>query len=93
MIVDSPIKVKHPHVDDSQTVRIVDYLIESLRIPEGDHLVTFFGSGTEASNREAMMTWIHGLDHEYDADEAEYRLARLVLHTQLAALNDLEGTS
>jgi len=93
MMVDTIMNAKCSHTDVSQAVRIVDYLIESLRIPEGDHLVTFFGSGTEASNREAMMTWICGLSHEYDADEAEYRLARLVLHTQLAALNDMEGAS
>ena len=72
-----------PARNELQTARIVDYLITTLGIPEGDQLVSFFGVGTEPSNREAMMTWISALSHEYDADETEYRLARLVLHAHL----------
>jgi len=93
MMAESMVDVIYPQSDASQTERIVDYLIEALRIPHGDHLVAFFGSGTEQSNREAMITWVRGLGHEYEADEAEYRLARLVLHSQLAASNDMEGAS
>jgi len=76
---------------NSQADRIVDYLIRTLRIPEDDQLVNFFGSGAELSNREAMMTWIHSLSHEYDADEAEHRLAKLVLHAQLETFEISDG--
>jgi len=77
----------------SQTERIVDYLIKTLRIPEGNHLVDCFGAGNERSNRDAMRTWVLGLSHEYNADEAEYRLARLVLHAQLESPEEAGGTA
>ena len=89
-MADTIMNTKYSQTDSSQTERIVDYLIIFLRIPEGNQLVSFFGTGTEPTNREAMMTWVRGLSHEFVPDEAEYRLTRLVLHTQMAALNDME---
>ena len=56
---------------------IVSYLMQLLRIPDGDHLVLIFGSGNERNNREALMTWVEKHLDEIDPDETEQRLSKL----------------
>ncbi|MFQ5518570.1 MAG: hypothetical protein ACE5E3_01075 [Mariprofundus sp.] len=56
---------------------IVSYLMQTLRIPDGDHLVLIFGSGRERNNRQALMHWVEQHLDEFDPDETELRLRRL----------------
>jgi len=76
---DCRIQVK-PNIypDEIQAARIADHVIFLLRIPEGNDLVPYFGTGLEASNREALITWVNNLYPDIDTDEAEDRLEQLV---------------
>jgi len=56
---------------------IVSYLMQALRIPDGDHLVLVFGTGRERNNRQALMYWVAQHLDEIDPDEAESRLKKL----------------
>lgn len=56
---------------------IVSYLMQALRIPDGDHLVLIFGTGHERNNRQALMTWVEKHLDEIDPDETEQRLRKL----------------
>ena len=76
-----------------QIVRIVDYLITILRIPEGNHLVMFFGSGNERSNREAINNWVTSILHEFDSDEAEMRLEKLARRAKLRVISRMDDVS
>jgi len=62
----------------TQTEKIADHLIFLLRIPDGNELVPYFGTGFEASNREALITWVDNMYPDIDTDEAEGRLEQLV---------------
>jgi len=56
---------------------IVSYLMQALRIPDGDHLVLIFGTGQERNNRQALMHWVEQHLDDIDPDEAEHRLRAL----------------
>lgn len=56
---------------------IVAYLMQSLRIPEDKHLVTYFGNGRERDNREALTNWVEKHLNEINPDEARQRLKQL----------------
>jgi 16S rRNA U1498 N3-methylase RsmE len=56
---------------------IVSYLMQVLRIPDGNHLVLFFGSGQERDNRQALMSWVEIHIDEFDPSETEKRLRSL----------------
>lgn len=56
---------------------IVSYLMQALRIPDGDHLVLTFGTGHERNNRQALMYWVEQHLDEIDPDETELRLRKL----------------
>jgi len=68
------------YTDETQTERIADYLIFLLRIPDGHELVPYFSTGFEASNKEALITWINNMCADIDPDEAENRLELLVMN-------------
>lgn len=73
-----------------QIARIVSNLMIVLRIPDGNHLVMFFGSGHERSNREALITWVSSILHEFDSDEAEARLEKLARRARLKVISQLD---
>lgn len=62
------------HSEQRQLRLIVSYLMQVLRIPDGDHLVLTFGSGNERNNRQALMYWVAQHLDEIDPDETEIRL-------------------
>jgi len=71
----------HGCVGDSRSEQqlrlIVSYLMQALRIPDGDHLVLTFGTGRERNNRQALMYWVAQHLDEIDPDETEERLKKL----------------
>jgi len=56
---------------------IVSYLMQVLRIQDGDHLVLIFGTGHERDNHQALMYRVEQHLDEFDPDEAELRLKLL----------------
>ena len=62
---------------EQQLRMIVSYLMQALRIPDGDHLVLTFGTGRERNNRQALMYWVAQHLDEIDPDETEERLKKL----------------
>jgi len=61
----------------NQIQLIASYLMQALHIPDGDHLVRFFGTGHENSNGEALVHWIETHLDEINLDDAEKRLKHL----------------
>ena len=78
------------HSQKRQARRIADYLMTVLRIPDGTHLVLFFGTGLERNNREAIATWIEATLAERDADATEARLAELARDARLKIVEQME---
>jgi len=56
---------------------IANYLMQVLHIPDGKHVILFFGTGEEKDNRQALVTWVEKHIDEVDPDEAEQRLKLL----------------
>ena len=78
------------HSRKRQVRRIADYLMTVLRIPDGTHLVLFFGTGLERDNREAIATWIEATLAERDADATEARLAELAQDAKRKIVEQME---
>ncbi|MDQ6991836.1 MAG: hypothetical protein Q9M31_00035 [Mariprofundus sp.] len=56
---------------------IVTRLMDLLAIPDGNNLIPYFGDGHEASNREAMTTWVMHMAPDLQLDEVTSRLTTL----------------
>lgn len=61
----------------TNAVHIASLLMQALSIPEGRSLVSVFGCGSEASNLEAITTWVESHMNEIDAEETILRLASM----------------
>jgi len=75
------------HKQRRQIAKLVDHLITILRIPDGSHLVPFFGNGYERDNRQALASWVEKHINEIDPNEAEQRL-RLLANGAAQALQE-----
>jgi len=62
-----------------QIGRIASYLMQALHIPNGNHLILFFGTGHEVNNRQALIHWIEIHLDEINPDDAEIRLKELAI--------------
>jgi len=62
-----------------------------LRIPDGNHLVMFFGKGNERSNHDALMTWVSSIYNEFDADEGDVRLEELARRVKLKIMSHMDS--
>lgn len=71
--------------DKQQIALIASHLMQALHIPQGSHLVRFFGSGQEQNNRQALIRWIEIHIDEIDPDETETRLKHLAKKQKTAA--------
>jgi len=56
---------------------IASYLMQVLHIPDGDHLVQYFGTGHAQNNQQALMQWVETHLDEINPDEAEQRLKHM----------------
>jgi len=72
----------------NQVQLIASYLMRALRIPNGNHLVLFFGTGNEQNNRQALVHWIEMHLDEIDPDDAEERLKYLA--SQVTNTNEVQ---
>jgi len=78
------------HRQKQQAVKIAGYLMTVLQIPEGNHLVMFFGDGDEHSNRDAIAVWVGRTIHECDAYETEERLEQLARRAKLQVVRRMD---